>query len=345
MNGELLRLIDSIHRDKRIDKEVIFEGIETALASAVRKHFEMDEIPEIKIDRTTGKIAARSESGPIDPTVLGRITAQTAKQAIIQKIKDAEGDVIFTDMETKTKEILTGSVLRFEHGNIIVTVSKIEAVLPKTEQVPGESYRIGERIKALVISVKKQGAKVKITLSRMHPDFVRRLFEREIPEIADKTVEIKDIVREGGVRTKIAVASSNPKVDATGACVGVRGARIKNIVEELNGEKIDIIQWNDDLPTLIKNAMKPVEVEAVEIDESTKRAKVFVRSDQMSLAIGKKGQNIRLASKLTKWEIDVASIESEEAENNSSEKSPASNQDLKNETEGKADEPAKLTSE
>ncbi len=312
MNGELLRLIDSIHRDKGIDKEIIFEGLETAFASAVRKHYELLDVPEIKIDRKTGKLITGEGVAPIDPSILGRIAAQTAKQVIIQKIKEAEGDVIFIKMETKINDILAGSVLRFERGNIIITIGKTEAFLPKSEQIPGETYRIGERIKALVVNVKKQGSKVKILLSRTHPDFVRRLFELEIPEIVDKTVEIKMIVREGGGRTKIAVASNNQKVDATGACVGVRGVRIRNIVDELGGERVDIIEWDDDLATLIKNAMKPAEVDAVELDESTKKAKVFVPGNQLALAIGKKGQNIRLVSKMAQWDIDVVSSEEDE---------------------------------
>ena len=312
MNGELLRLIDSIHRDKGIDKEIIFEGLETAFASAVRKHYELLDVPEIKIDRKTGKLITGKGVAPIDPSILGRIAAQTAKQVIIQKIKEAEGDVIFIKMETKINDILAGSVLRFERGNIIITIGKTEAFLPKSEQIPGETYRIGERIKALVVNVKKQGSKVKILLSRTHPDFVRRLFELEIPEIVDKTVEIKMIVREGGGRTKIAVASNNPKVDGTGACVGVRGVRIRNIVDELGGERVDIIEWDDDLATLIKNAMKPAEVDAVELDESTKKAKVFVPGNQLALAIGKKGQNIRLVSKMAQWDIDVVSSEEDE---------------------------------
>lgn len=309
MNGELLRLVDSIHRDKKIDQAALFEGIEMALTSALHKHLGRKKSLQVKINRKTGQIDIRDETGPIDLSVAGRIAAQTAKQVIIQKIKEAESDAIYANLESKIHDIISGTVLRFERGLIIVNVAKSEAIIPRTEQAPGEAYRIGERIRSLLLSVKKEGARVRITLSRTHPDFVRKLFELEVPEIADKTVSIKNIVREAGFRTKIAVASNNPKVDPVGACVGVRGNRIKNIVEELNGERLDIIKWDDDDALLIKNAMKPATVQAIEMDTENKKARIFVMPDQLALSIGKKGQNIRLASKLTNWIIDVVSTE------------------------------------
>ncbi|MBI4833871.1 MAG: transcription termination factor NusA [Planctomycetes bacterium] len=308
MNGELLRLVDSIHRDKGIDKEVLFQGIESALLSAARKYCRKSKELEVTIDRKKGNIVAKDENGPIDPAFLGRVAAQAAKQVIIQKIKEAESDIIFTEMADKQGNIITGTVQRIEHNNIIVTFGKVEGVLMKNDQIPGENYRAGDRVKALVLNIKKDGSKVYLVLTRSHPDFIRRLFELEVPEISDKTVEIKGIVREAGFRTKLAVSSSNPKVDAVGACVGVRGRRIKNILEEVYGEKIDIIKWEESPELMIKNAMKPAEVEAVEVVPQTRKASVFVRPDQLSLAIGKKGQNIRLVCKLARWDIDVVGI-------------------------------------
>lgn len=312
MNGELLRLVDSLHRDKGIDKEVLLKGIEDALVSAVRRHYPNSKSLKITIDRTNGQIVAHDENGPLEASFLGRISAHTAKQVILQKIKEAESDVIHAEMVKKQGELVTGSVNRMEHGTVIVNLGKAEGNLPKDEQVPGEIYRIGERIKALLLYARKDGALVNIILSRSHPNFIRRFFELEVPEIADKTVEIKAIAREAGFRTKIAVASSNSKVDAVGSCVGIRGARIKNIMEEVYGEKIDIIKWDETPEIFIKNAMKPAEVEAVEIIPDVRKARVFVSPDQLSLAIGKRGQNIRLVCRLTQWDIDVVTTEEEQ---------------------------------
>lgn len=315
MNGELLRLIDSIHRDKGIDKEVILSDIEGALASAFQKQLGQKLAVIVKIDRASGKISAEDENGnDLKPSFLGRIIAQTAKHVILQKIKEAESDVVCANFETRVENIVTGVVLRFEHNDIIVQTNKIEAILPKKEQVPGETYRVGDHIKAIIMDVKKSGGKVKIILSRASSEFVSKLFELEIPEISDKTIEIRKISREAGFRTKLAVYSVNSKIDPVGACVGVRGNRIKNIVEELSSEKIDIIKWDEKPEVFIPNSMKPAEVQAIEIDNDNKRAKIFVTPDQVSLAIGKKGQNIRLASKLVEWEIDVASTEELDAQ-------------------------------
>jgi N utilization substance protein A len=309
MNGELLRLIDSIHRDKNIDKEMLFLGIESALVFAAQKHNPNVQGLKIEIDRKTGKIVASDEKGQLDPSILDRITAHAAKQAILQKIKEAESDVIHSVMDKRQGEILTGTVQGIEHGTIMVTMGKIEGLIPKNEQIPGELYRVGDNVKALLLYSRKEGSKVNIILSRSHPNFIRRLFELEVPEIGDKTVEIKGIAREAGVRTKIAVFSSNPKVDPVGSCVGIRGARIKNIMEEVYGEKIDIIRWDEATEVLIKNSMKPAEIEAIEIIPEEKKASVFVKRDQLSLAIGKKGQNIRLVCKLVMWDIDVVVVE------------------------------------
>ncbi|MFA5794801.1 MAG: transcription termination factor NusA [Candidatus Brocadiia bacterium] len=309
MDSEILRLIDAIHRDKGIDKEVILNDIEQALSSAFQSQFGQDGIV-VKIDRTSGQILAHDDKGEkIEVNELGRIIAQTAKHVILQMIKDAESDVVKLSFDNRVGQMVSGTVQRFDRGDIITSVSKTEAVLPKKEQVPGETYRMGDHVKAVIQKVKKQGSKVRIILSRADINFVKRLFELEIPEISDKTIEIKEISREAGFRTKLAVYSSNPKIDPVGACVGVRGNRIKNIVEELSTEKIDIIKWDEKPEVFIPNAMKPAEVRAIEIDADNRRAKIFVAPDQLSLAIGRRGQNIRLASQLVGWEIDVASTE------------------------------------
>ncbi len=316
MNGELLRIVDAIHRDKDIDKEVIFTGLEQALLSAARKRFGQEEDLIITIDRDSGAIRATAEGREVDPNELGRIAAQTAKQVIIQKIREAERDVIFTDYETRRKDILHGTVTRVEGPNVIINLGKAEGILPKKEQIPDEPYNVGDRLRLFVVDVKKIGQKVKIIVSRSHPELIRRLFEIEVPEIADGIIEIRNLVREAGYRTKIAVTSQDPKVDSVGACVGVRGARIKSIIDELGGEKIDIIRWNDAPDTLISNALKPAQVRRIDLDDMNERATVIVDEDQLSLAIGKRGQNVRLASRLAKWEIDIMTEEEVEDRKN-----------------------------
>jgi transcription termination/antitermination protein NusA len=301
----LLRLVDSLHRDKEIAKDVVFQGIEAALTTAARKHFRSQSAISIRIDRNTGEIVAMEGDHKIDPSELGRITAQTAKQVIIQKIREAERDVIYEDFISRKGSIVSGTVQRFEGSTIIVNLGKTEGILQKSEQIADEHYNVSERIRAIVIDVKKTGSRVRILLSRAHPDFVHRLFELEVPEIAEGTIEIKALAREPGHRTKIAVASSDPNVDSVGACVGIRGARIKNIVDELNGEKIDIIRWSDEPELLLPNALKPAEVSGIILSSENKIATIVVPNDQLSLAIGKRGQNVRLASRLTFWDIDI----------------------------------------
>src|SRR5262245_14524748 len=308
MNGdELLRIIDAIHRDKDIDKEVLFESIETALATAARKRYGASEDLTVKIDRESGEIVAFIDEEPADFIDLGRIAAQTAKQVIIQRIRDAEQDVIQRDFEHKVGQLVNGSVQRIEAGNVIVNLGKAEGILPRSEKVRAENYHPGDRIKALIIEVKKVGTKVRIILSRAHPDLVRKLFELEVPEVADRIIEIKRVAREPGYRTKIAVSSYDSRVDAIGACVGIRGTRIKSITDELNGEKIDIIRWNDSNEVLIMNSLAPAQVSQIVLHEDTRVAEVTVPDDQLSLGIGRKGQNVRLASKLTGWDIKIAS--------------------------------------
>ena len=301
----LLRLVDSLHRDKEIAKEVVFQGIESALTTAARKHFKSPEGISIQIDRHTGEIVAMDGDRKIDPSELGRITAQTAKQVIIQKIREAERDVIYEDYNSRKGAIVSGTVQRFEGSTMVVNLGKTEGVLHKSEQIADEHYNKGERIRATIFDVKKVGTRVKIMLSRAHTDFVHRLFELEVPEIAEGTIEIKALAREPGHRTKIAVVSSDPNVDCVGACVGVRGSRIKNIVDELNGEKIDIIRWSDEPEALLPNALKPAEVSGIILSAENQVATIVVPNDQLSLAIGKRGQNVRLASRLTAWDIDI----------------------------------------
>jgi transcription termination/antitermination protein NusA len=301
----LLRLVDLLHKDRDIDKDIVFQGIESALESAARKHLKSSEAISIKIDRATGEIAAMQGEQELDLSDLGRITAQTAKQVIIQKIKEAERDVIYDEYVDRKGTIVSGMVQRFEGPTIVINLGKTEGYLPKSEQISNEYHRSGERIRCLVTEVKKAGHKVKILLSRTHSSFVRQLFELEVPEIPENIVEIKGLVREAGYRTKIAVFSEDTNVDCVGACVGVRGTRIKNIVDELNGEKIDIIRWDEDLEVFIPNTLKPAEVTGILLSPENQVATVVVPNDQLSLAIGKRGQNVRLASKLAGWDIDI----------------------------------------
>lgn len=304
---EVLRLVEGLHRNKDIDKEVIFQAIETALLSAARKHFGQEDDIQITIDRQSGEVSAVEGGRPINPEMLGRIAAQTAKQIIMQKIREAECDAIYADYETKKGTLVTGTVQRFESGAIIVNLDKTEGYVPRSEQIPGEHYQPGERIRALIRDVKRAGTKVRIILSRGDKDFVRRLFELEVPEVAEGIVTIHGISREPGQRTKIAVSSQDARVDCIGACVGVRGTRIKTIIDEINGEKIDIVQWTDAPEVLIANTLKPAEILSITLEEGpeTKRAIVTVPADQLSLAIGRRGQNVRLAARLTGWDIDI----------------------------------------
>jgi len=308
MNSEILRLVDAIHRAKRIDKEIVFKGIEAALATVSRKHFETGEEVEVTIDRETGDVTANDGTIDVNPVQLGRIAAQTAKQIMIQKIREAERDVTYDEYSTRVMTTVTGSVARIEGQVVLVNLGKAEGVLRKQEQIRGEVFRVGEHLKALIVEVRKVGTKVKVFLSRTHPELVRRLFELEVPEIVEGIVEIKGIAREAGMRTKIAVISNDFKIDCVSACVGVRGTRIRNIIEELFGEKIDIVRYDEDPATCIANALKPAEIGSVELDEEGRRAAVIVADEQLSLAIGRKGQNVRLASRLSGYELDIVSM-------------------------------------
>jgi N utilization substance protein A len=309
MSVDLVRIVDSIHRDKNISKDILFEGIQSALATAAKKHYPEAAEIVVNINPDSGQIEATKDGARMDPAELGRIAAQTAKQVIIQKIREAERDSLFEEFEDQRGDLVTGTVQRFEGGAVTVNLGKTDALLPRSEQIPGESHHPNERIRAVILDVRKVGQRVKIILSRTHPDFVRRLFELEIPEIADQIITIRALAREAGYRSKVAVSSIDSKVDAVGACVGVRGTRIKNIVDELGGERIDIVRWNESLQVLIPNALQPAEIDEVMLCQLLGRAIVLVREDQLSLAIGRRGQNVRLASKLVGWDIEIMTSE------------------------------------
>ena len=310
MNGtEILRIVEVIRLDKAIDADVVFEGIEQAILSAARKHFSEEEQLEVRIDRETGEPSLICEGRALEPELLGdllgRISAQTAKQVMIQKIREAERDSLYDEYLDLRSQLISGQVTRVDRGTVIVKLDKTEAILPRSEQIRKESFRTGDRLRAIVLDVRKSGSRVRVILSRTHPDFVRRLFEVEIPEVNDRVIEVRSIAREGGNRSKVAVSCSDSSIDSVGACVGVRGSRIRGIVEELAGERIDIVRWNDSLTVLVPNALQPAEVEDVILCPMLGKVIVLVREDQLSLAIGKFGQNVRLASKLVGWDINV----------------------------------------
>jgi N utilization substance protein A len=337
MNVELTAILDYLQREKGIDKEILFEAVEQALLQASKKSVGPARDLRIEIDRKTGAIRALAKLVVVEhvvnkhdeisladarrrypqaqlgeaievevtPQNFGRIAAQTAKQAMLQRIRQVEKNMVFEEFKGRAGDILSGTVRRFERSDVIIDIGRIEAVMPSRERVPTEGYQPGDRIRALILSVSNEVQGPAIILSRSHPDFVRRLFELEVTEIADKTVEIKAIAREPGFRTKIAVISHDEKVDPVGACVGMRGMRVKNIVRELGGEKIDIIRWDPNILQFITNALSPAKLKGIALDEATKTARILVDSDQLSLAIGKKGQNARLTAKLTGWKIDI----------------------------------------
>jgi N utilization substance protein A len=307
---EILRIVDAIHRDKNIDKEIVFQAIEAALVTALIRQYGEGAAITISIDRADGRLTGTHDGVEIDTQELsGRIGAQTAKQVIIQKIREAERDAIHDEYEEQIGQMISGVVTRSEGAAATVSLGGTEAILPRSEQIPGESYHANERIRATIFEVRKVGSRVKIILSRIRPQLVQRLFEQEIPEIADGVIEIRAISREPGYRSKVAVISSDARVDCVGACVGVRGNRIKNIVEELGGERIDIVRWSDDLQVLVPNALQPAEIDEVILCQMLGRAIVLVREDQLSLAIGRRGQNVRLASKLCGWDIEIMTRE------------------------------------
>lgn len=312
MSAELLAVLEHIERERGISKDKLIEAVELALVSAVKKIMEVSPGVEIKvsIDRQTGNIKAYVGKQEFKSDDFGRIAAQTAKQVIIQKIREAEKEIVLNEFQNKVGQLISGTVYRFEKGNIIVDLlGKTEAILPRREQSPSESFRQGERISAYILDVKKQTKGPLIVLSRSHPNFVRKLFELEVPEIYEGIVEVRAISRQAGERTKIAVWSKDEKVDCLGACVGMRGNRVKNVVNELRGEKIDIVRFKEDIKEYIIEALSPAKIAEIKLDKQNHKAEVIVPDDQLSLGIGKHGQNVRLASRLVGWELDIRTKE------------------------------------
>ncbi len=339
MSAELILALEQLEKEKGIKKEIIIEAIEAALISAYKKNFGSAMNVKVNIDRTTGdvkvfglrKVAevpdmdqmdiSVDEAAKLNPTLaigdiaemevtprsFGRIAAQTAKQVVVQKLREAERGIIYDEFYNKESDIVTGIIQRIEKRNVIVDLGKTEAVLAPTEQTPGEEYHFNERLKSYIVEVKKTTKGPQIMISRTHPGLVKRLFELEVPEIHDGTVEIKSISREPGSRTKIAVYSKDENVDPVGACVGQKGTRVQAIVDELRGEKIDIIKWSNDPKDYISSSLSPAKVIRVDANDDEKAARVIVPDYQLSLAIGKEGQNARLAAKLTGWKIDIKS--------------------------------------
>ncbi len=308
MSQELLSSLEYIEKEKGVSREVLFDAIRHALISALRKSFpQYGEDFDVQIDPQTMRIQLLRAGKPFQDPHFGRIAAQTAKQVIIQKIREAQRDSIFDEFTAKQGDIVNGTVHRVDARAIVVDFGKTEGILPAREMSPADQYRQGNVIRAFVLEVNRTPRGPEIILSRTHPDFVKKLFELEVPEIADKLVLIKGVAREAGSRSKVAVVSSDPKIDCVGSCVGVRGQRVKNIVRELEGEKIDIVPYSEKIEEFIKSAMSPAEIFEMKLDRQRLVADLLVKDDQLSLAIGKRGQNVRLASKLVGWTIDVRS--------------------------------------
>ena len=313
MKKEFLSVLAQLEREKGIDRSILIEAVKQALAIAAKKITKVtsqDAEARVEIDPEKGDIHVYVGDKEIVSNEFGRIAAQTARQVIIQKIREAEKDNIYSDYKDKEGSIVGGVVYRLERKAVILDLmGKAEGIIPNSFLSPLDHFRIGERVKAFVYEVKKEKG-VQIILSRRHEGLVRKLFNLEVPELGEGIVEVKGIARDPGERTKIAVLSKDDKVDCVGACVGIRGSRVKSIIEELRGEKIDIVRWSEDVKEFIKMALSPAVISMIELDRDNRRAKVLVAADQLSLAIGRKGQNVRLASKLVGWEIDVRSRES-----------------------------------
>lgn len=338
-NKELILALEQIEKEKDISKDILLEAMENSLVAACKNHFGKADNIHVNINKETGAVSVYADREIVEevedealqislteakvkypiyglgdivqvevtPKNFGRIAAQKAKQVVVQKIREEERKVLYNQYLSKEKDIVTGIVQRYQGGNISINLGKVDAVLTENEQVKTERFRPTDRIKLYVIEVKDTTRGPRITVSRTHPELVKRLFEAEVAEVKDGTVEIKSIAREAGSRTKMAVYTANEDVDPVGACVGLNGARVNAIVNELRGEKIDIINWSEDSAVLIENALSPAKVVSVEADEAEKSAKVVVPDYQLSLAIGKEGQNARLAAKLTGFKIDIKS--------------------------------------
>jgi N utilization substance protein A len=308
MNDELLSALEYLEKEKGIKKEILIKAVESALVSAVKKTLrQKTEDVTVELDMQSGAFKVFADGKEISDPRFGRIAAQTAKQVIIQRIREAEKDIAFEEFESKKGDIVNGSVHRFEKNALILDLGKAEGILPRKEQLAAENYRQGDRIKALVLEVKMANRGPQIILSRANAMLVKRLFELEVPEISEGIVEIKGIARDAGERTKIAVHSKDEKVDSVGACVGMRGSRVKNVVRELQGEKIDIVKWEPEIKEYVKGALSPAKISEIKVDEKNKRMEIIVDDDQLSLSIGKHGQNVRLASKLIGYAIDIRS--------------------------------------
>ncbi len=308
MNNDLAASIEYIEKEKNISRHVLLDALKTALLSACRKTFPNPDDFDIELDPATFQIRVLEKGKEIHHAEFGRIAAQTAKQVIIQKIREAERESIFNDFYKKESDIITGVVHTVDKKAIIVDLGKTEAILPAREQFSKDTYRQGDTIRAYVLEVKKTARGPEIILSRVHPNLVKKLFELEVPEIHDGIVEIKSVAREAGSRSKIAVTSHDDKVDCVGSCVGVRGQRVKNIVNELGGEKIDIVRWSPDPEAFIRSALSPAELSQINLIPGEQRAEIIASDDQLALAIGKREQNLRLASKLTGWKLDIRSL-------------------------------------
>jgi len=342
VNQELLHLVEQISREKGVEKSVVIDAVLSAVLSAARKRFGAVDNIDARLDEATGAIAlfssktVRDEDDIVDDSLeisleeareiapaatvgdlievqhdiddFGRIAAQTAKQVIIQKVREAERDMVYRDFKDRQGELVNGLVARIEReGNLIVDLGKTEGLLPRREQSFRETFKRSDRIRAYITEVKRASSGPQVILSRTHPGFLMRLFEMEVPEIYEGIVEIKGAVRDSSGRAKIAVVSHDKDVDPIGACVGLKGMRVQSVVQELRGEKIDIIQWTDDQVQYVRNALSPAKVARVSVNEADKTMQVIVPDDQLSLAIGKRGQNVRLAAKLTHWKIDIKS--------------------------------------
>ncbi|MDP2919950.1 MAG: transcription termination factor NusA [Dehalococcoidia bacterium] len=347
MKSEFLLAITQLSAEKNLPKEVVISAVESALVSAYRKDaFLPNQNIVVKINRFTGRVEVWAEKKVVEkiqdprqeislaeakrikpdvkleellmvestPSNAGRIAAQTAKQVILQRLHEAEHSAIFEEYAGKAADIVSGVVQRLEPRQVMVDLGRTQAVLPSNEQIPSERYRVGQRLKVLLLEVAKTAKGPRVIVSRSHPDLVKRLFELEVPEVANGQVEIKTMAREAGFRSKVAVAARQPGIDPVGCCVGLRGIRIQNIVSELSGEKIDVVQWNADPASFIASALSPAQIVAVELKKSEGVASVIVHDRQLSLAIGKEGQNARLAAKLTGWKVDIKTISAWEIE-------------------------------
>ncbi|WP_029453041.1 transcription termination factor NusA [Clostridium algidicarnis] len=346
MNDEFIDALKEIVKEKGISSDMLFTTIEDALVAAYKKNYANSGVSSqnvrVTMNRETGEIhvyaqkvvveitedevieisvedakelSARYEIGDtveieVTPKTFGRVAAQLAKQVVVQRIKEAERNIVYNEFIEKEFDIITGSVIRKDKGNVFVDLGKIEAVLGPNEQMPGEEYIFNEKLKLYIVEVKNTTKGAQVIVSRTHPGLIKRLFELEVPEIYEGIVEVKSIAREAGARTKIAVYSKDEAIDAMGACVGPKGIRVQKIVNELKNEKIDIIKWSKIPEEYISNSLSPAKVVDVKIEEDTKCAQVVVEDNQLSLAIGKEGQNVRLAAKLTGWKIDIKSISS-----------------------------------